>query len=173
MRPTISAFIGLVVVLFSFVPCVAQMPAATLEIQMPESSSATGAPIRLNVIVKNISTEDLRIWKTSPNADGLAEAYINVEVRDPEGKSPPRIDGVPIVKNGKKYMMAKSWLTRKGVTVKPNHELHDFLLLSSLFDLRKPGTYTVSAKTDIPEPYSGPEAKWIEVASNKISFTVK
>ena len=56
---------------------------------------------------------------------------MSVEVLDSEGKSLPRIDGVTFIHDGKKTMMPKSW-TRKGVTVKPNQELHDFLLLSNL-----------------------------------------
>ena len=50
------------------------------------------------------------------------------------------------------------------------HKLHDFLLLSSLFDLSKPGIYVVSAGADIPKPYSGPEIKWIVAESNNATF---
>ena len=169
----VSAFLRSSIVLFSLVSCVAQEPTATLEIQLPESGFPVGTLIRLNVIVKNLSTEDLRVWKASPQVNGQAEAYISVEVRDSEGKSLPRTDGLTIVKNGKKYVIGKRWLTRKGVVLEPNQELHDFLLLSSLFDLSKPGTYTVSARADIPAPYSGPEIKWITAMSNKISFSLK
>ena len=172
MRPIVSAFLYFGIVLFSFAPCVAQTPAATLEIQMPESKFALGTPIRLDVTIKNISTERLHIWKVSPQDDGRAEAYMSVEVLDSEGKSLPRIDGVTFVHDGKKDMMPKSW-TRKGVTVKANQELHDFLLLSNLFDLSKPGMYTVSVKTDIPKPNPGSQIKFVVVASNSINFAVK
>jgi hypothetical protein len=53
------------------------------------------------------------------------------------------------------------------------HKLHDFLLLSSLFDLSKPGIYVVSAEANIPKPHSGPEIKWIVAESNNFAFATK
>lgn len=167
------AFPYSVVVLFGLVSCFAQEPRATLEIQMPQSEFTVGTAVRLDVIVKNSMTEDLHVWKVSPDAYGMAEAYIGVEVRDADGKSLPRADGQTIVRNGKKYVSPKSWLTRKGVYIKPNQELHDFLVLSNLFDLSMPGTYTVSAKADFEKPNSGAEIKLIVAESSKIHFAVK
>lgn len=180
MRPTVLAFLCYGLAPFSWVPCVAQEPPATLQIQMPESKLASGTPIRLDVIAKNIATDDLLVWKASPQDDGEAEAYIYVQVRDAAGKSLLRIDGTTIVVNGKKYVRPKSWFTRKGIIVAPEHELRDFLVLSNLFDLSKPGNYSVSATLEIPgsaelmhsKPEPGPEPKFIEVESNKITFAV-
>ena len=72
-------------------------------------------------------------------------------------------------------MIPKSWFKRNGVVLRPNQELRDFLLLSSLFDLSKPGTYTVSARADIDiaAPHSGSEIKWITARSNKNGFAVR
>ena len=78
-------------------------------------------------------------------------------------------------------MRRKSWLTRKGIIIAPKHELRDFLVLSSLFDLNKPGTYSVSAILEIPgsaelmspKAAPGPEPKFIEIESNKINFAVR
>jgi hypothetical protein len=148
-------------------------PAATPEIQMPEPEFKAGTVIRIDVIVKNLSAKDLRIWKTEPQVDGQAEAYLSIHVRDSEGKPLSRIDGLTIEKNGKDYTIEKRWLTRKGTILIPNHELHDFLLLSSLFDLSKPAIYVVSAEADIPKPYSGPEIKWIVTESNNVTFAIK
>lgn len=161
------------VALFIWLPCSAQTPAATLEIQVPKSEFRAGSAIRLDVNIRNSSTEDLRIWKTSPTTDGLAEAYLSIKVRDTDGKYLPRVDGATIMKSGKKYVIEERWLTRKGVTVLPNQNLHDFLILSTLFDLSRPGTYSVSAEADIPKPNSGPEIKWIVAHSNEVTFTVK
>ena len=173
MRFTAMTFLFNAIVLLSSLPCVAQKPAATLQIQLHEKEFKSGAAIRLDVIVTNLSGEDLRIWKVSAQVDGQAEAYLSVNVCDSEGKPLSRIDGVTIERNGKKYRIGKAWITRKGVMLSTNHELRDFLSLSALFNLSKPGTYTASAAADIPEPYSGPEIKWIVAKSNKVSFEVK
>ena len=140
---------------------------------MPESEFPVGTAIRLDVIVRNSMTKDLHVWKVSRDADGQAEAYITVKVRDSAGKSLPRVDGQKIVKNGKEYVLPKIWLTRKGAYVNPDQELHDYIVLSRLFDLGKPGIYTVSAKADFEAPDSGPEIKWIAAESKEISFAVK
>ena len=139
---------------------------------MPQSGFAVGAVIRLDVIVKNSMTEDLLVWKVSPDADGLAEAYIGVVVRDADGKSLPRKDRHTVVHDGETYTFPKSWFTRKGAFIKPNHELHDFLLLSRLFDLNKPGTYSVSAVLETPVPNTGPNPELIKAESNKLTFNV-
>jgi hypothetical protein len=159
------AYFCFAVALFSWTPCNAQIPTATLAIEIPKRVFARQTPIRLDVIVKNTSTVDLDVWKANPHVNGQAEAYITITVRDSDGRSMPRIDGVTFVKNGKQYGIGKRWLTRKAMIVRPN--------LSSKFDLSKPGTYTVSGEADIPVPDSGPEIKWIQAFSNKISFAVK
>src|SRR5579859_6850874 len=158
MQRPLAKFICSTMVLCTCLPCFAQKPAASLKVRMPESEFKTDTAIRLDAIVYNSSTEDLRVWKVSTQVDGMAEAYLDVKVCDAEGKSLPRIDGATIVKNGKNYGIGKRWLTRKGAIVRPNEELHDFLLLSSLFDLRKPGTYVVAAEADIPRPILGPKS---------------
>jgi hypothetical protein len=94
---------------------------------MPEPEFKAGTVIRLDVIVKNLSAKDLRIWKTEPQVDGHAEAYLSIHVRDSEGRPLSRIDDVTIEKNGKDYTIEKRWLTRKGTILIPNHELDDFL----------------------------------------------
>jgi hypothetical protein len=161
------------IVLLGMAPCFAQKPSVMLDIQVPESEFTVGTAIRLDVAVRNSMTEDLHVWKVSPDNVGLAEAYIDVEIRDSEGKSLPRADGQTVVMNGKKYVFPKSWMTRKGAYVKPNQELRDYILLSKVFDLSKPGTYTVSAKASFDSRDSGPEIKWIVAESNKVTFAVK
>lgn len=173
MQRPVTTFICCAIVLLVCLPSLAQRPAASLEIQMPKSEFKTGVAIRLDAIISNLSTDDLRIWKAEPKVDGMAEAYLSVRVRNVEGKSLPRIDGSAVVKNGKKYVIGKRWLTRKGVIVRPNEELHDFLVLSKLFDLREPGTYIVSSEADTPRADSGPEIKWIVARSNELTFVVK
>jgi len=64
-------------------------------------------------------------------------------------------------------------MTRKGAWIAPEHELHDFTVLSSLFNLTEPGTYFVSAKLEDAVPDSGPEPKIWEAASNQLRFIVE
>lgn len=161
------------IALFSLAHCLGQKPPVTLKIELAGSSFTKGTPIKLDVVVKNISKEELNVWKASPQVDGEAEAYVYVEVRDPAGKALSRIDGVTIVKNGKSYMRPKAWITRKGISVAPGKALHDFLLLSNLFDLSEPGSYIVSATMEDVWPDSGPEMKLWDADSNQIRFKIK
>ena len=158
-----------VIALFSWVPSLEQNPGVTLEIGMLGDSS--GGDIRLDVFVRNSTAEKLHVWKASPQVDGQAEAYLAVDVRDSEGKPVPRTDGTFVI-NGKKHYL-KFWLLRKGVYVEPHDELHDYLVLSKLFDLSKPGRYTVSTKAAFELPGSEPEIKWFSAESNTINFVVK
>jgi hypothetical protein len=147
---------------------------------MPESSFAQGAPVRLEIVVKNLSKGELLVWKADPQFDGEAEAYVHVEVRDSVGRLLPRIDGRAIEKGGMKYFLPKMWITRKGVFIAAGRELRDFVLLSSLFDLSEPGAYVVSAEMEIPgsaefEAHatdSGSNREPVEIESKKISFVV-
>jgi len=61
----IRAFVGTIshsaIALFGMVPCLAQKPSLTLEIQVPESEFTVGTEIRFDVVVKNSMTEDPRL----------------------------------------------------------------------------------------------------------------
>lgn len=92
---------------------------------------------------------------------------------DSSGRPLPRTDGQTFVKNGKKYTNRKRCLSRWDINLGPNQESQDFLLLCNLFDLSEPGECTVSAEAEIRAPDSGPEIKWVEAVSNKISLTVE
>jgi hypothetical protein len=172
MRPATRLFSS-AILLAGAVICSAQEPAAKLEVRTPKSSYQIGTPIRLDITLKNISAEILHIDKVSEHDDGQAEAYISVEVRNSSGRALPRTDGLTFIKNGKKYTIGKRWLTRMGVDLEPNQHLRDYLVLSKLFNLSRPGNYTVSAKAEIRAPGSGPEINWIEARSNTIEFTVQ
>jgi len=161
------------VVPFICLSSASQKPSATLQIKLPLSEFEAGTPIRLDVIVRNSTSEDFHVWKASPEVDGQAEAYVLPKVLDAHGKSLSRIDGITVVRNGKKYSIGRQWLKRRGAILKPAEELHDFLILSNLFDLTKPGTYVVSAVGEITRPDPGPEIKWIAAQSNEITFIVK
>lgn len=161
------------IALFCLAHCLGQKPPVTLKIQLPASSFTEGTSIKLDVMVKNISKEELNVWKASPKVEGEAEAYVYVELRDSAGKALSRIDGVTIIRNGKKYTFPKRWMTRKGISVAPGGTLRDFLFLGNLFDLSKPGSYIVSAKLEDAWPDSGPEMKLWDADSNQIRFKIK
>jgi hypothetical protein len=173
MRQSLRALHISAIALLSVTYCFGQKPPAMLKIQLPASNFAEGTPIKLDVMVKNKSKEELNVWKASPQVDGEAEAYVDVEVRDSAGKALSRIDGVTIVRNGKKYTFPKRWFTRKGASVAPGRVSRDFVILNNLFDLSKPGSYIVSAKLEDAWPDSGPEMKLWEADSNQIRFKIR
>lgn len=143
-----------------------QQPEPTLELRLPRSTFA----VRLDVILRNLSAEDVLV----PKIDGHAEDYLHIKVRDSDGKQLLRIDRRTFVKNGKSYSFPKrGWGSRKLETIKPNGPSHDYLVLSDLFELSKPGAYTISAKAGLQRPYPGPEIKWVETVADEIGFAIR
>ena len=172
-RHTLLTLYSCVITLLSLRCAAQQTAAATLELRLAQPASEAGAQVRLEIVLKNMSSEELSIPK-EPGNEGHAEDYLSIQVRDSEGLALERIDRQTFVKNGKAYSFPKrGWGSHKSSSIEPGDESHDFLVLSDLFNLSKPGSYTVSAKAELRRPYSGPEIKWAQTPAVKINFAVK
>ena len=146
-------------------------PPISVSIQCPQSEVKSGTEVKLLITVTNTSESDVEVYK-APGPDGQAEAVDKIEVRDASGNLLPRIDGQTVVIGGAKHTIPRRWMSRKSVLLAPGGRLVDFTILSNLFDLSKPGQYTVIVRNERRADGSGPDLKEVYSTSNKITITV-
>ena len=139
-------------------------------ITTPTPITKSGAEVRVDVTVTNISDHTVRLYKAL-GLDGQAEAANHVEVFDSNGKALSRIDGPEIQMRGETRHLPKMWISRKTVPVEPGESSSDFLILSNLFDLSKPGKYTVAVRQEMRSDDSDPDIKLVYATSNTITVT--
>jgi hypothetical protein len=147
-------------------------------IQITISTSASlynvGEPMKLQIALTNVSDQPVKIYSASgePNG-GEAEDDNGIYVRDSSGKQLPRIDGRMVTrKDGTTVKMPSGSISRRGVNLAPNDHFQDFTILTRLFDLTKPGEYSVTIGQDIRINHSGPEPTLSTATSNTVRFTI-
>jgi len=147
-------------------------PPVTVLIQCQPSEVKSGSEVKLFITVSNTSDQDVHLYKT-PGPDGQAEDVNKIEVRDEVGNKLSRSDVQTVEIGGKLRTFPKKMkVSRKGGIVKPGESLSDFAVLSNLFDLSKPGHYTVTVRNERRSGDLGPEMKLIYASSNTITLTV-
>jgi hypothetical protein len=133
------------------------VPGAKVIISTPNSVMKTGAEIRVDVKIVNNSEGIIRAIK-AVGPDGQAEASNEFTVFNEKG--------VRVAYHG-----PEQWLGRITVRLKPGESSNDFVILSKIFDLRKPGKYRVSDMWEVMVP-EGEGLKGATVPSNEIFITV-
>jgi hypothetical protein len=152
--------------------CTAQQPPPiTASITTPTPVTKSGTEIRINVTVANASDHTVKLYKAL-GSDGQAEAANQVDVYDADGKKLSRIDGPVVQIKGQTRHLPKRWISRTTVLVAPGQSCNDYLILSDLFDLKKPGIYTVTIRHEMRVLDSNSEDQLIDVSSNTITVTV-
>jgi hypothetical protein len=137
-----------------------QSAPVTVTISTPTPTAKIGAQISIDVSVLNKSNQTVRILKAL-GADGQAEFVDHVQVYDADGKPLAWIAG------------RHSALSRRAIPVEPGKSSVDFLILTNLFDLSKPGTYTVRVRHELLQlDAPKPEDKRMFVPSNTLTITV-
>jgi hypothetical protein len=138
-----------------------QAPPVKVTISTPTPVVDSGDPIRIDVSVLNTSDQTIEIWKAL-GPDGQAEFVNSVQAYDAWGKPLAWIAG------------RHNALSRKPIEVEPGKSLDDFLILTNLYDLSKPGTYTVFVRHEFIRPGAEPlKDRMLLVPSNRLSVTVE
>lgn len=143
----------------------------SVTIDTPTPVARSGSAIRLDVVVKNESGHAIRLYK-APGEDGQAEAANDVDVYDANAKALPRIDGRKITRQGKTLQLPKSWISRKIVPLEAGESAKDFMILSDLFDLSKPGEYLVKVRHMRPGEEDGSGPRQFYSTSNTIRIKI-
>jgi len=132
-----------------------------------------GSEIKLQIVLSNVSDHPVDIYTASGTGGGEAEDDNGIYVRDASGSLTPRVDGRSVTRSdGKLIRMRSGPSSRRGVTLQPGEQFRDFTILSHLFDLGKPGVYTVTAKQDIRLDQASPQPTLATATSNTIQITV-
>jgi hypothetical protein len=152
--------------------CTAEQPVPiTVSIVTPTPVTKSGAEVRIGVTVANTSDHAVKLYKAL-GPDGQAEEANHVDAYDADGKALSRIDGRAVQVHGETHHLPKQWIGRTTVFVEPGKTADDFLILSNLFDLSKPGKYTVTVRQEKRADDSDPDVKLIYATSNKVAITV-
>ena len=144
-----------------------------LSISAPTTTGA-GEAVRLEVTVTNASGQTVEIYTASGRPDGgESEDYNGISIRDADRKPLPRIDGHQFARSdGTVVQMHRPPLSLRPVALAPGEQFHDYSTLSRMFDLTKPGTYTVTVKQDVRLDHAMPEPGRVTATSNTITVTV-
>ena len=145
------------------IAAIGQTYPVTVSITTPEKAVKSGSEIRVNITVTNNSDETVRTPKVLglDRQGGQPESANGIDVTDSKGQPLRRLPG------------HQSWLSQALKALKPGDSDEDFLILTKLFDLSKPGQYTVGVRHEIMEPDESEDGfKRIFVPSNSISITV-
>jgi len=152
--------------------CIAQQESPiTASITTPTPTIKSGTELKVYVTIANTSDHTVRLYKAL-GPDGQAEAANHIDVLDADGKKLPRIDGPAIQMNGRINHLPKRWISRTTIAVEPGKSSEDFLIVSNLFDLSKPGKYAVTVRHEMRADDSNPDIKLIYAKSNTITITV-
>jgi hypothetical protein len=129
-------------------------------ITSPTPVAKSGAPIRIDVSVLNLSDHVIKILKPL-GFDGQAEFVNHVQVYDAQGK--------PLVWIAGRH----SAVSRKTISVEPGKSESDFMILSNLYDMTKPGRYKVAIRHELIQ-FGTPRIEDMRsfVPSNTLDITV-
>jgi hypothetical protein len=142
----------------------------SVSITTPAPVAKIGEAIKVDVTVKNTSDRSVKLYKAL-GPDGQAEAANQIDVLDGDGKKLPRIDGLAVEVRGQIYHRQMP-MSRTMIRLDPGQSNEDFLILSSLFDLSKPGKYTVTVGHGLRVDVPGADPYLLNVPSNTITITV-
>ena len=123
----------------------APQPRVAVTITLPQTVLKADSEVRIGVSIKNTSNQDHFISKH--REQGHAESYNRIEVRDDKGNLVPVVKPreAPRTKDGLVTALA-TW-SEPAVDLKPGETLQDEIVASEMFDLHRPGKYTIQVKT--------------------------
>lgn len=157
-----ARFLPLAIITAGSVSCFAQeaKPPLIISISTPDPVIKLGADIRLDLVIKNTSQQDVRFARSK----GDAEFDYEIDARNQNGKE------IPETAYGHKIHSKESTNTlRRGgmvlITLVPSQEYTQSTTLNKIYDFSEPGTYVIQVQR------RNPEGKTL-LKSNKLVVTV-
>jgi hypothetical protein len=163
--------IALLFLLVSAFPLIAQSQSGSpilISIQAQPLTVEKGREVKLQVILTNISDRAIAVPLSKPECDN--EVYL----RDAAGARLARVDG-HVFKNAHGMttkVQCTEIFSRKMKTLLPGEQTKDSMILTKIFDLNQPGTYTIAVARDIDTDYTAPRPTLVLAVSNTIRLTV-
>jgi hypothetical protein len=121
-------------------------PPFSLAIAVADQPVQLGTQVRVTITLKNNSDYDIAF--DSSSVPGEAEFHYSVLLLDDDGKPVPETKYSRILQGKEHETYTENVLS---VTIQPNEEAKDDFVLNKLFDLSKPGKYTLQVARGIPE----------------------
>ena len=121
-------------------------PPFSLAITVADQSVKLGTQVRVTITLKNNSGHDIAINRSS--VPGEAEFHYSVLLLDDDGKPVPGTKYWRILQGKEHETYTENVLS---VTIHPNEGAKDDFTLNKLFDLSKPGKYTLQVAREIPQ----------------------
>jgi hypothetical protein len=118
----------------------------SLTITVADPSVKLGTQVRVTITLRNISGHDIAFDRSS--VPGEAEFHYSVLLYDEDGKPMPGTKYWRILRGMEHETYTENVVS---VTIHPNEEVKDDFALNKLFDLSKPGKYTLQVTREIPE----------------------
>jgi len=138
-------------------------PAFDLTLSLSETVIKAGSEARLRIVLRNTSPKELSITKA--NVEDEAETQYAIDVRDSRGRP------VALTKYGRARLNRdpdnRFMISVVVCSLKPGETLTDVAVITKLYDLGRPGKYTIRVAREVPV-----ELGKGRVTSNPITITV-
>jgi hypothetical protein len=136
------------------------------------NTSRLGEEVTLSVTLSNVSSQPLHLF-TPSIAGGEIEGAVNISLQNDAGERVDRTDGRFVTDGaGKVIQLRKKYVSRKGVVIPPGGSYSDQTILTRIFDLKRPGRYTVWITARLREYGSSGEETQVEADSPKVTFDI-
>jgi uncharacterized protein (DUF58 family) len=130
-----------------------------LSASLEKSEVKSGEPISLELVLKNISKRRVHVIRTN-----YLSAY-KIEVKDGGGNR------VMPTELGKELLVQSMFVSgRIPIYLDPGQELREKIDIGRIYDFGRPGTYTISAKRNVPKRNNNGST---EVVSNTVKVVVQ
>jgi len=124
-----------------------------------------GSEARLEIVLKNTSNHEFSITKS--NAEDRAESHYYIDVRDSKGRPVPDTEYAHTVSNLNSKPTTQFVFSEVVHTLNPGESLSDIAVITKLYDLSRPGEYTIIVSRKISRELGKGTVK-----SNPITITV-
>jgi hypothetical protein len=146
----------------------------TVHISIAPSPSTVhlGEEVTLSVTLSNVSSQPLHLF-TPSIAGGEIEGAVDISLQNAAGERVDRTDGRFVTDSaGKVIQLRKRYVSRKGMVIPPGESYSDQTILTKIFDLKRPGRYTVWVTARLREYGSSGEETQVEAESPKVTFDI-
>lgn len=147
-----------------FVPPPLKSDLFKVNAQLDRTGFRVGEPILVKIALRNVSNRDLLVMTSSPHED------YKIEVFQENGQLAPM---TRVGKNATPGKRRRTWGGPHEKVVKPFEELRTEIDVTVLYDLVKPGTYTVVVSRETDEMAERPQlVAWFKAISDPMKFFV-
>jgi len=122
-------------------------PPFSLTLSSSEKVIKAGSEARLEIVLKNTSNHEFSITKS--NAEDRAESHYRIDVRDSKGRPVPDTEYAHTVWNLNSKPTTQFVFSEVVHTLKPGESLTDVVVITKLYELSRPGKYTIRISREI------------------------